>query len=374
MLKGVHLTLMIGPAIPVPAPREVIEALTSVSVNHDKDRSGFQLSFAVSKKSILLTTLLPAGYFDPITTRVVIIATVSGFPHVLMDGMVTRQELQTSNEPGQSTLTITGEDLSLAMDLVEFVVPYPAMPAVAKVQTILAKYAFLGIRPLVIPPIIPVVSAVTDGWETQRSTDRDYVKSLASECGYIFFIRPGPLPLQSIAYFGPDVNLPVPQPALTINLDAHTNVESLSFSLDGTAKKISIYTILDPITNKVPIPVPLPNINIFKPPLGLRPTPPAKIEFARHGAELEPDEAANAILGDLMRSSSAISGSGSLDVMRYGHVLHARMLVGVRGAGLAYDGMYYVESVTHALKRGEYKQNFTLSRDGLISNTPRVLT
>jgi hypothetical protein len=374
MLKGVHLTLMIGPAVPVPAPREVIEALTSVSVSHNKDTGAFQLSFAVSKKSILLTTLLPAGYFDPIVTRVVIIATVSGFPHVLMDGLVTRQELQTSNEPGQSTLTITGEDLSLAMDLVEFVVPYPAMPAVAKVQTILAKYAFLGIRPLVIPPIIPVVSTVTDGWETQRSTDRDYVKSLASECGYIFFIRPGPLPLQSIAYFGPDVNLPVPQPALTINMDAHTNVESLSFSLDGTAKKISIYTIFDPVTKKVPVPVPLPNISPFKPPLGLRPTPPAKIEYARNGAELKPDKAARAILSDLMRSSSAISGSGSLDVMRYGHVLHARMLVGVRGAGLAYDGMYYVESVTHALKRGEYKQNFTLSRDGLISNTPRVLT
>jgi hypothetical protein len=374
MLKGVHLTLMIGPALPVPAPREVIEALTSVSVSHNKDTGVFQLSFAVSKKSILLTTLLPAGYFDPITTRVVIIATVSGFPHVLMDGMVTRQELQPSNEPGQSTLTITGDDLSLAMDLVEFVVPYPALPVVAKVQTILSKYAFLGIRPLVIPPIIPLVSTVTKRWNTQRSTDRAYIKSLASKCGYVFFIRPGPLPMQSFAYFGPDVNLPVPQPALTINMDAHSNVESLSFSLEGTAKKIRIYTIFDPLTHKVPIPVPLPNINIFKPPLGLRPTPPAKIEFAENGAKLEPDEAANAILSDLMTNSSAISGSGSLDVMRYGHVLHARMLVGVRGAGLAYDGMYYVESVTHALKRGEYKQNFTLSRDGLISNTPRVLT
>ena len=289
MLKGVHLTLMIGPAVPVPAPRAVIEALTSVSVNHDKDRSGFQLSFAVSKKSILLTTLLPAGYFDPIVTRVVIIATVSGFPHVLMDGMVTRQELQPSNEPGQSTLTITGEDLSLAMDLVEFVVPYPAMPEVAKVQTILAKYAFLGIRPLVIPPIIPSCLRQSPKAGKHSKVNRPGLYQIAglAECGYVFFIRPGPLPLQSIAYFGPDVNLPVPQPALTINMDAHTNVESLSFSLDGTAKKISIYTIYDPITQKVPIPVPLPNISLFKPPLGLRPTPPAKVEFARNGAELE---------------------------------------------------------------------------------------
>ena len=46
---------------------------------------------------------------------------------------------------------------------------------------------------------------------------------------------------------------------------------------------------------------------------------------------------------------------------------------GVRGAGLAYDGLYYVNSVTHNIKRGEYKQSFQLSRDGLISNTPRVV-
>jgi hypothetical protein len=46
--------------------------------------------------------------------------------------------------------------------------------------------------------------------------------------------------------------------------------------------------------------------------------------------------------------------------------------VSVRGAGLAYDGFYYVKSVTHDLKRGEYKQSFTLARDGLISMTPVV--
>lgn len=73
-----------------------------------------------------------------------------------------------------------------------------------------------------------------------------------------------------------------------------------------------------------------------------------------------------------MNSSDAISANGSLDVLRYGQILRARMLVGVRGAGLAYDGLYYVNSVTHSIKRGEYKQNFTLSRDGLISRASRV--
>jgi hypothetical protein len=48
------------------------------------------------------------------------------------------------------------------------------------------------------------------------------------------------------------------------------------------------------------------------------------------------------------------------------------MVVGVRGAGQAYDGHYYVNSVTHSIKRGEYKQRFQLSRDGLNSNTSTV--
>src|SRR5688500_14990179 len=100
MLDGVHLTLMIGPAVPVPATRVVMDALRSVSVTSGKDRSGFEISFAVGRDSPLLNVMLPAGYFDPITTRVLIIATVNGFPHVLMDGLVTQQEVSPSNDPG----------------------------------------------------------------------------------------------------------------------------------------------------------------------------------------------------------------------------------------------------------------------------------
>jgi hypothetical protein len=374
-MGNLTLTLMIGPAVPVPAPQAVIDALTSVTVSHDATRSGFQLSFAVSKKSLLLTTLLPAGYLDPISTRVVIIATVGGFPHVLMDGLVTQQQLQPSSNPAESTLTVTGEDLSLAMDVVAVSRPFPAMNEVAIVNLVLAPYLALGIVPVVIPAIVPIIQSPTEAWESQTNqTDRDYIRQIAQRCGYVFFVRPGPAPLQSIAYFGPDIDVPVPQPALTINMDAHTNVESLSFTLDGLAKKIRVFTILDPITHKIPIPIPLPSINAFKPPLGLRPTPPARIDFATNFAKMKPDTAARDILGFLLNkdNSAAITGSGALDVMRYGHVLQARMLVGVRGAGLAYDGLYYVDSVSHDLKKGSYKQNFTLSRDGLISNVPRV--
>lgn len=372
MLKGVHIQLMIGPGVPVPAPRAVTEALQSIQVTSSRDRSGFEITFAVGKSSPLLKTMLPAGYFDPIVTRVCIVAMVNGFPHVLMDGLVTQQRVSPSNEPGGSTLTITGEDLSVAMDIVDITIPYPGIPVIGRVYLILAKYAALGIIPAAIPPIVPVIDVPVSRFDTQTGTDRAYLKRLASDAGYVFYVEPGPAPLSSIAYFGPDIRLPVPQPALSVNMDAHTNVESLSFSLDGLAKKLTVITILDPFTRKIPIPVPIPNVSAFRPPLGARPTPPARIEFSKEYANLTPDKAAGKVLGMLMNNSDAITASGSLDVVRYGRPLRSRMLVGVRGAGLAYDGLYYVNNVTHRIKRGEYKQSFTLSRDGLISPTQQV--
>jgi hypothetical protein len=373
MLKGIHLTLLIGPGLPIPAPQPVVDALMGITVTSGKDKSGFQLTLAVSKNSPLLTTMLPAGYFDPMITRVIIIVTLGGLPNVLIDGIVTRQELSPSSDPGKSTLTITGEDLSVLMDVVEMnFMRYPAMPEIARLYVILAKYLVLGIVPIVLPPIPPDVQLPTHEIATHFGTDLTYIKSLAWDAGYVFYIEPGPLPGQNIAYFGPDIRIPVPQPALNINMDAATNVESMTFSLDGLAKKIIIYTIMDPITGKIPIPIPVPNISILRPPLGARLTPPSRVEFADEGASQSPTKAIQQILGMTFNASDSISVSGTLDVVRYGSVLRSRMLVGVRGAGIAYDGLYYVNSVTHNIKRGEYKQNFDLSRDGLISLTPRV--
>ncbi|MFN7949736.1 MAG: hypothetical protein U0Z53_30565 [Blastocatellia bacterium] len=374
MLKGFYLTLMIGPAVPVPAPQSVIDALESVQVNSSPERSGFQLTFGISKNSPLLTTMLPAGFFDPMITRVILIATVGGLPNVLMDGIITRQEVAPGNEPGASTLTVTGEDLGVLMDVVEMpFMRYPGMPAAARVALALSKYAAFGIVPLVIPPLFNDVPIPTERIPTQTGTDLAYIRQLAAMNGYVFYVEPGPAPGSSIAYWGPDIRIPNPQPALNVNMDAQTNVESLSFSLDGLAKKITVMNVLDPVTKKIPIPIPVPNISLLRPPLGARLTPPAKVEFSDDVSKRNPVEAVALALARTAASSDAISASGSLNVLRYGRVLRSRQLVGVRGAGLAYDGLYYVNSVTHNIKRGEYRQSFNLSRDGLISLTPRVI-
>ena len=373
MLKGLYLTMLMGPKyLAVPVPQPVIDALTSVQVTTSSGQaSGFQLTFALSKKSILNTVMLPAGAFDP-GNRVILVATVNGLPNVLMDGIITQHSVTPSNEPGQSTLSVTGQDLSLLMSLEDNRRSYFGVPIEGILNLILLPYLLYGVVPAVIPRLQLSVDNPVDHWISQNGTDLNFINDAAGKAGYVFYVEPGPLPGASVAYWGPEIRIGIPQPALNINMDAETNVESLSFTFDGMARTQPVITILDPITEKIPISIPIPDVSILRPPLALRPAVALRTEELDDVANLDP---ITAVLFGMAEASKpdAITGSGQLDVLRYGRPLKARQLVGVRGAGTAYDGLYYVSSVTHNIKRGEYKQSFNLGREGLISITPRVL-
>ena len=166
-----------------------------------------------------LQAMLAAGLLDPMITRVVLIATLRGMPQVICDGVVTRHEVSPGNEPGQSTLTLTGDDLSVLMDVIQIQLPWPALPDFARVGVILAKYAMFGITPIVIPSPVVTIRMPTQGYDMQTQTDLLYIQELAGLSGYTFYLEPGPAPMQSIAYFGPDIRIPVPQPALSVNSD-----------------------------------------------------------------------------------------------------------------------------------------------------------
>jgi hypothetical protein len=110
----------------------------------------------------------------------------------------------------------------------------------------------------------------------------------------------------------------------------------------------------------------------LNPPLGLvSPIPPKQHRLAET-ANLSPIAALAKGIGYAAAHQDCAFGSGALEVARYGHVLQARALVGVRGAGLAYDGLYFVTKVTHDIRRGGYTQQFSLARNGLISTVPAV--
>jgi hypothetical protein len=373
VVEGVHLTLMIGPAVPLPVPREVLDALTSVTVNTGGDApGGFQLTFTLSTDSPLHTLfLVSAGAPIPLV-RVVLVATVNGTPEVLMDGVMTNHQVTAGGEGGQATLTVTGEDLSRVMDYIDFSgIPYPAMPPEVRVLAILAKYAVFGVVPMVIPSVLVDVPIPVDRIPLQQGKDLAYVRGLADEVGYVFYVEPGPVPGVSTAYWGPEIKVGVPQPALNVDFDVHTNVESFSPTYVSDRKDMPAILIQNQAT-KAPIPIPIPDITPLNPPLGIVKPFPTGLDFIEGTAKLSPIRAAAIGLAKAAKSSDAVSATGTLDVLRYGRILRARQLVGVRGAGLAFDGLYYVKSVSHELKRGSYKQSFTLSRNGLISTLPEV--
>lgn len=373
MLKGINLTLMIGPAVPIPVPREVVDALTSVRVTTASGkRSGFELTFDLSNDSPLQTAfLLTSGNLPPVM-RVVIVVTVNGTPDVIMDGVITNHQISPGSDPHHSLLTLTGEDLSALMDWLDLSgIPYPCLPPEGRVLAMLAKYAFLGVIPGIIPSVLMDIPIPVERIPEQRGTDLTYIKYLADLVGYVFYIDPGPQPGMSVAYWGPEIKFGTPQPALNVQMDAHTNVESLSFRFDKEKAVLPIVVIQNQAT-KVPIPIPIPPITPLNPPLGAVQPFPNRIEWITETAKYNPIQGALIGLAKASRSADTVSASGSLDVLRYGRLLKARKLVGVRGVGLAFDGLYYVTGVTHNIKRGEYKQSFELSRNGLISITSKV--
>lgn len=228
-----------------------------------------------------------------------------------------------------------------------------------------------GIVPVIVPSFLVDIPIPIERIPRHQGTDLAYIHQLANEVGHVFFITPGPVPGMNVAYWGPDIRIGIPQPALNINMDAHTNVESLSFSFDNERKE-QPFIYIQNLFSKISIPIPIPEINPLSPPLGLIPTIPKKFVNVTGTAKLSPIQAVLRGLARTSQTSDTVTASGSLNVLRYGRILKSRGLVGVRGAGTAFDGLYYVKSVTHNIKRGEYKQNFTLGRNGLVSILPQV--
>jgi hypothetical protein len=375
MASPLYLTLLIGPVQPLPAPKPLMDALTGVEVTVSATgKSGFQLSFTLANDSPLqLFFLLTMGAPIPLI-RVIMVVAFGGVPQVIMDGMVKHHEVVPDAMLGSSQLVITGEDLTAVMDLTDGSgTPFPGLTPDLRVLSILGKYATFGVVPNVVPVVTPDVVVPTQTTPSQKGTDLAYIQQLAKEAGYVFFLQPGPQPGVSQAYWGPQIKIGVPQPALNVNMDTWTNVESLSFRYEPQNAVTPLVYLQNELTGVV-MQLAIPGVNPLNPPLGAVVPVPQKTEPLQYTAKLPPAQALMAGYAKAAETADVVTGDGTLSVLRYGSVLQARQLVGVRGAGLAFDGLYYVDSTKHQIKLGEYKQSFTLKRNALVSNVPFVPT
>jgi hypothetical protein len=357
---GIRLQLLIGATVPIPAPYDVMDALISLQIeNKDKDFDVFTIVFSLGRDSITDYGLLQHGYLTP-PNRVVITAIINGLPQVLIDGVITYHQVVVSNRPGESTLHVFGKDIGFLLDLEDKNETYPNQSDSTIVTIILARYATYGLVPTItLTTDIPIQ---TDRIPTQQTTDLKFVRQLATRNGFVFYIEPT-APGANTAYWGPENRLGQPQPALTINIGPNSNMDSpLTSDYDAEAPEKQHMTIMEPIS-KISIPVPTPTS--FFPTLSANPAKPLRITRARDTAKLSMTQALLQMLMSQSNTSEAVKSHGEVDALRYGQILRSRRLVKVLGAGQNYDGSYYVTEVTHKIKKGEYKQSFTLVREGL---------
>jgi len=367
-LLGARLILLLGKTLPLPASPAVMNAIDRIEVTNDADQGdGFQMTFTLAKGALMDYTLLQSGAVD-LFNRVVIAVAFGVVPEVILDGVITHHQLAPSNEPGQSTLTVTGKDVSLLLDLEEKNEAYPNQPDWVIVSQLLAAYAQYGIIPAPTPTAdVPIE---LERIPRQHETDLKFIERMAVRNGYVFYIEPL-LPGASTAYWGPENRLSVPQAALTANMGSATNVEQISFSADALAAVETEGATIEPISKTT---IPLPSVPALRvPPLSASPLPARRKVRLRETGNRNVAQAALASVAEATRAPDPVTGTGTLDGKRYGHALRARKLVGVRGVGLSYDGFYYVRRVSHEIKRGQYNQSFTISRDGTGTLTPVVI-
>lgn len=381
MILGAHLQLMIGPSVPIPATPDIAEALRSVQVSHnDEGRSGFQMTFEVGRAG--LSDIVDYGLMmNPLLrvfNRVIIIAIFNASPRVLMDGIITHRQLTPGDKPGAATLTLTGEDVSVMMDMKKVRAQHPAQPEPVIALKLIATYAQYGLIPMVIPPVALDVPNPLQRVPVQEGTDLEYLNEMAQRNGYTFFVIPGPAPFSNIAYWGPPPRIGVIQRALSVNMGPETNVSSVNFQYNGLAP-----TLVDDLIQDSDLNVSLPVMTFAsaRPPLVPMPAIPFQLPNLRSSL-LQSDSGGGLTFAQAYARAQAITdksvdsvvtAQGELDALRYGDVLYPRALVGLRGAGFTHDGLYYVKSVTHSISRGDYKQKFTLTREGDGAITPAVI-
>jgi hypothetical protein len=376
MDPGTHLAVFAGPTVPVPLPQPLAARLLTITARETDDaRSAFALTFDAGRSG-------PADFLDsPLFTlpalssgaRVSVVVTVRGVPQVMVDGFVTRLEHRPAGA-GQSRLVVTGEDASWLLDREEVTRELP-MDDYPQVLLLLAAYAAQGLVPLAIPPLDQDPPLPIDRVPQQRGTDLAHLATLAERHGYVIYAIPGPTPGLSTLYWGPSVRVGVPQPAITIGQLPSTNVVGdVAFTLDAHApvdvrgrdrdRRTGVEV---PIRTAPPLRVPLSAL-----PLAVVRAGDTRVRLTR--------ESGSSVVGTLARAQAAVdrgadavTATGTLDGARYGGVLRPRGLVGVRGAGWAHDGLWYVRSVEHTWARGSWTQAFTLARDGYGSTVPAVL-
>lgn len=346
---------------PLPAPLlwalEGIEAECSVET-----ASVLRLRFRLTRNFI--------GDWDPPITDIfrpnlpVTVAVSAGLPipEVVVNGWV-REVRQTGGgaQTGTTAEVVAMDATATIMNLIEQPMPHPNLDPATIATLIFGRYA---IRPAPLPT--PPTRTVMDTTTVQRVTDARMLREMARALAYECYLQADPITGLDVGHFHPPLTALPQQGVLSVDFGAATNLTDFQVGYDTLGPTGAISLGVDPNTG---VPVPAPAVASIQPPEGLEPTlfrvipPPIRRPTARDAANPAELFRQNQAIAD--RSSRAISGSGTVDSLKYGRMLRPGLPVLIRGAGRAHSGKWYVTSVSHSISREAWTQSFQATRNAL---------
>jgi hypothetical protein len=365
---SMNLLLLLGKTVPKPVPSRINEAMSKIEITQILgDRSGFQVSFQLNRVELseqLDDPLIKEVLLEPFS-RMILGITINGTPEILLDGIITHHQIQYTDE-GEIIFVVTGEDVSVMMDLEEKSVLHPSQAEHTIATKLISSYARYGMIPSVKAPPTIDTPTPTERMPSQQETDLAYLRRMAERFGYVFYLRPGPISGQNTAYWGPARSTETPLPPLTVDMGSFTNTNAINVRLDALAATTVTGTLQDRKTNAVQ---PLSISKSQRTPLtdrtALNLQSSTRITQFRGTGHAQGRGTALAQATVDRSVDRAVMLTGTLDTLVYGAILQVGRSIPVRGMGNTHDGQYIVQQVSHSIANNNYTQQFKLFRDGV---------
>ena len=338
-----------------------MSALSRVEVTNDApDGDGFQITFTLSKDTADRLQLCSERRLNP-STRVDHRRPPRRRPEVLIDGVITHHQLAPNNEPGTSHAHGHRQRLQLMLDLEEKNEKYENQPDFVIVTQLIAQLRAVRAGPA--GHADDDVPIELDRIPRQHETDLRFIQRHGRAQRLRLLHRAGHARRQQ-GVLGPGVASACPQPALTLDMGALGEPHVAASSPRTRWRRSARRARSSSRSPRLRIPIPSsPRCTCRR--SRCQPTPALRKAITRDTAQPATRPGGHGGVGGGNQSPDPVTGEGEIDTVRYGNVLRARRSVGVRGAGLSYDGFYYVRRVTHTDRaRRVHADSFRLSREG----------
>lgn len=386
MLGGITYTVLMGlPPLPLPPP--LLTALQKLEVETSTEMASvFRLRFGMAQNGFGDWDVLMPQYeetlFRPLTLVQIRVKVGIAIPIAIINGYITSQRVLYDDEGGASAMEITGMDATVLMNLQEKFYPWPSSPPLYDGGIAMAIFAQNGIvaTPATVSASIPFNLDPTE-FTQQRGTDIRFLRRLAQRNGFDCYVQPQPQSGIDFGYFGPPKNIPgMQQAVLNVKMGAETNVSEFKIRYDMVKPTMAMAAGVDVMTRTPTAavslapsvsPPPAGGLYPLGVPMGVQHATLRALAGAHPPPQVLPAETGQMALPGLAVVNQAIANRSSWAVVAEGTansdagVLFPGGTVNIRGAGLAFNGAYYVTRVSHTFDCGAYTQKFEARRNAI---------